>query len=210
MQTTIYFINKGLSDGCFFLSDEKRGSLGTVSIDLLAIGARSGDAASFYKLLKDVITLAKESLLLKKDVLCKLFANGFYPYTQAFLGDFSQHLLSICLKGLYDFEAQSNYQLAADEVLSFVKEQLDERFLITMAASPALRKNATEDANTKYTGQDYAVNGDLFADLDRSAIYSAYLDAFMDIAVAKSDAASLKALLKLIFDNYALKYFCFR
>lgn len=206
----IYFINKGLADGCFFLSDEKRGSLGTVSIDLLAIGARSGDAASFYKLLKDVITLAKESLLLKKDVLCKLFANGFYPYTQAFLGDFSQHLLSICLKGLYDFEAQSNYQLAADEVLSFVKEQLDERFLITMAASPALRKNTTEDANTKYTGQDYAVNGDLFADLDRSAIYSAYLDAFMDIAVAKSDAASLKALLKLIFDNYALKYFCFR
>lgn len=206
----IYFINKELSDGCFFLSAEKRGSLGVVSIDLALIAERSRDAESFYALLKDVITLSKESLLLKKDVLSKLFANGFYPYTQAFLDNFDHHLLSICLKGLYDFEQKAEYKIAVAEVLAFVKGQLDEQFSITMLGSQMLRKNTAEEATIRHESRDYAGSGDLFADLDRSEIYSAYMDCFMDIAVAKSDPSSLKALLKLIFDNYALKYFCFR
>lgn len=87
--------------GGLFGSAGLTGSLGVVTINLprLAWTTRGKGETAFFKALGDVMKIAREALLVKKDLLEKVLASGFLPYTQRYLPSFDRHFMTIGLVG---------------------------------------------------------------------------------------------------------------
>ena len=66
------------------------GSIGVVTINLPRIGYLSKDENDFFRRLKDMVHLAKESLSIKRKVLEKFMESNLYPYSKFYLREVNQ------------------------------------------------------------------------------------------------------------------------
>ncbi len=71
--------------GGLFGSNPLTGSIGVVTINMPRLGYLAKDKEDFFKMLKERMDLAKESLEIKRKVVESLTERGFYPYTRYYL-----------------------------------------------------------------------------------------------------------------------------
>jgi len=144
--------------GGLFAANPLTGSLGVVTINLPRIGFLSKDKKDFFKRLKKLMAVAKESLLIKRETVEKFTERGLYPYCQFYLTDvkkrsgdyWSNHFNTIGINGMN--EALENFlgvsiidpqgKEFALEVMDFMREKLvnyqkETGFLFNLEATPA-------------------------------------------------------------------------
>ncbi|GHT63222.1 anaerobic ribonucleoside triphosphate reductase [Spirochaetia bacterium] len=120
--------------GGLFGSDELTGSIGVVTINLPRIGYLAKDEVDFYRRLEKLMALAKDSLLIKRKAVTKLFESGLFPYTKRYLKNFDSHFNTIGLVGMNECLQNflgKNVSIATVEgrsfalaVLKFMRERL--------------------------------------------------------------------------------------
>ncbi|NLY30024.1 MAG: ribonucleoside triphosphate reductase [Firmicutes bacterium] len=126
--------------GGLFGANPLTGSVGVVTINLPRIGYLSRTKEEFFQRLSSLMELAKESLLLKRQILEKLMVKGLFPYSRFYLRDVYQrfgeywanHFNTIGLVGmneaLLNFAgcdlASAQGQAFAEEVLNFMRSRL--------------------------------------------------------------------------------------
>ena len=126
--------------GGLFGANPLTGSVGVVTINLSRIGYLSRTKDEFFQRLSSLMELAKESLLLKREVLERLMEKGLFPYSRFYLRDvyrrfgqyWANHFNTIGLVGMN--EALLNFvgcdltssrgQAFAQEVLHFMRSRL--------------------------------------------------------------------------------------
>ena len=86
--------------GGLFGSDELTGSVGVVTINMPRIGYLAKGEADFFARLERLMTLAKESLVIKRKVVSRLLDSGLFPYTRRYLGTLNNHFNTIGLVGM--------------------------------------------------------------------------------------------------------------
>jgi ribonucleoside-triphosphate reductase len=120
--------------GGLFGSDELTGSVGVVTINLPRIAYLARDRGDFYRRLEKLMSLAKESLIIKRKTVKKLLDAGLFPYTRRYLQTLDNHFNTIGLVGmneaLRNFLGKNTTIATADgkafalEVLNFMREKL--------------------------------------------------------------------------------------
>ncbi|NLJ69035.1 MAG: ribonucleoside triphosphate reductase [Firmicutes bacterium] len=126
--------------GGLFGANPLTGSVGVVTINLPRIGYLSKSKEEFFQRLGGLMELAKESLLLKRQILERLMEKGLFPYSRFYLGDvyrrfgcyWANHFNTIGLIGmneaLLNFAgcdlASAQGQALAQEVLNFMRGRL--------------------------------------------------------------------------------------
>jgi len=73
--------------GGLFGANPLTGSIGVVTINLPRIGYRAGDETQFFDLLDRQVSLARDSLVIKRKVLEQFTEKNLYPYTKFYLRD---------------------------------------------------------------------------------------------------------------------------
>jgi len=144
--------------GGLFGANALTGSLGVVTINMPRIGHTSINETDFFNKLEEQLDIAKESLLLKRDILEKLTDQGLFPYTKFYLRSIKErtgnywenHFLTIGLIGMHEcclnflnegIDTEKGYNLAI-KVLKFMNDKLVEYQkkygkLFNLEASPA-------------------------------------------------------------------------
>lgn len=114
--------------GGFFGSGESTGSVGVVTINMPRIAYLSANKDDFYKRLNRMMDISARSLKVKRGVVSKLLAEGLYPYTKRYLGNFDNHFSTIGLIGMNEVGLNANW-LRADmtdkRTQEFTKEVLN-------------------------------------------------------------------------------------
>jgi ribonucleoside-triphosphate reductase len=73
--------------GGLFGANPKTGSIGVVTINLPRIGYLSKNEKEFFKRLDHLMNLAKESLIIKREIIENLTESGLHPYSKFYLSD---------------------------------------------------------------------------------------------------------------------------
>jgi len=73
--------------GGLFGANPKTGSIGVVTINLPRIGYLAQNEEDFLDRLDEILDLAKESLIIKREVIENLTASGLHPYSKYYLSD---------------------------------------------------------------------------------------------------------------------------
>ncbi|HUV07731.1 MAG TPA: ribonucleoside triphosphate reductase, partial [Spirochaetia bacterium] len=71
--------------GGLFGSNPLTGSIGVVTLNLPRIGKEAATEEEFFEILEARMELARESLIIKRDVLEKFSDRGLYPYSRVYL-----------------------------------------------------------------------------------------------------------------------------
>ena len=77
--------------GGLFGANPLTGSIGVVTINLPRIGHTAKNKKDFFKKLKELMILAKDSLEIKRKVLEKFTDSNLYPYTKYYLRNIKNH-----------------------------------------------------------------------------------------------------------------------
>lgn len=101
--------------GGLFGSGELTGSIGVVTINLPRIGYTTKANEEYFKRLEYLMSLAKESLEIKRKEVKKHMDNGLLPYTKRYLGHLNHHFNTIGLVGMN--ESIQNF-LGSDESIT--------------------------------------------------------------------------------------------
>jgi len=96
--------------GGLFGANPKTGSIGVVTINLPRLGYMAHDEADFFARLDEILELAKQSLLIKREVIENLTMSGLHPYARFYLSDVKEtfgqywknHFSTIGLIGMND------------------------------------------------------------------------------------------------------------
>ncbi len=129
--------------GGLFGANPLTGSIGVVTINLPKIAYESQNEEEFFKILGDLMNLAKESLIIKRKALEGFTDKGLYPYSRfylrtiknAFNGYWKNHFSTIGLLGMNEaiqnlFETENllteKGKDFAEKVLDFMREKLGE------------------------------------------------------------------------------------
>jgi ribonucleoside-triphosphate reductase len=118
--------------GGLFGFGESTGSIGVVTINIPKIGYLSKDESQFFERLGNVMTLAKNSLEIKRKVINQNLDRGLLPYTKRYLGNLNHHFSTIgligmneaCLNFLGQNIATKDGKDFAIKVLKFMREKL--------------------------------------------------------------------------------------
>jgi len=81
---------------------DSTGSIGVVTINLNRIGYASKTREEFFAKLKELMSLAKESLETKREVVNNMLQKGLMPYTLVYLGHFDNHFSTIGICGMHE------------------------------------------------------------------------------------------------------------
>lgn len=126
--------------GGLFGASPLTGSIGVVTINMPRIGYLAADEAEFFRRLESQMTIARDSLLIKRKVLERFTDNGLYPYMKFYLRSIKQrfnnywqnHFSTIGIVGLN--EACTNFlgcdigsdtgRNFADKVMQFMLDKL--------------------------------------------------------------------------------------
>ena len=73
--------------GGLFGANPLTGSIGVVTINLPRIGYRAGDETEFFEMIDRQISLARDSLVIKRKVLEQFTRKNLYPYAKFYLRD---------------------------------------------------------------------------------------------------------------------------
>jgi len=79
---------------------DSTGSIGVVTINMNRIGYESNNKEEFFSQLTYYMSLAKESLEIKRNVITENLNKGLMPYTKTYLGSFNNHFSTIGLCGM--------------------------------------------------------------------------------------------------------------
>ncbi len=120
--------------GGLFGANPLTGSIGVVTINMPRIGYLADDERDFFRRLERLMMLARESLLVKRDVLEKMTDLGLYPYSRFYLravkerfnGYWHNHFNTIGLVGMN--EALMNFfgwDISTPQGQSFAIKALD-------------------------------------------------------------------------------------
>lgn len=120
--------------GHIFGAGDNTGSLGVVTMNMNRIGYEAKTKEEFFEKLGYYMTIAKDSLEIKRKVVEKNLKNGLMPYTQSFLGTFNNHFSTIglcgmnecCLNFLGKSIATEEGKEFTIETLEFMREKLKE------------------------------------------------------------------------------------
>ena len=85
--------------GGLFGSAEMTGSIGVVTINLPRIGYLSKTKKEFFDRLDRMMSLAKESLEIKRKIVAKNIERGLLPFTKRYLPSLNNHFSTIGLNG---------------------------------------------------------------------------------------------------------------
>ena len=81
---------------------DSTGSIGVVTINLNRIGFESQSREEFFDRLKYLMTLAKECLETKREIVSSMLQRGLMPYTLVYLGHFDNHFSTIGVCGMHE------------------------------------------------------------------------------------------------------------
>ena len=81
---------------------DSTGSIGVVTINMNRIGYESSTKDEFFSRLRTRMTLAKESLETKREIVNNMLERGLVPYTLVYLGHFDNHFSTIGLCGMHE------------------------------------------------------------------------------------------------------------
>lgn len=120
--------------GGYFGSNPLTGSIGVVTINLARIGYLAKSKAGYLQRLERIMSLAKESLVQKREILERFTKGGLYPYSRFYLEPvylkskayWSNHFSTIGLNGMN--ESLLNFMgtdIASEEGRAFALEVLD-------------------------------------------------------------------------------------
>lgn len=114
--------------GGFFGSGESTGSVGVVTINMPRIAYLSANKDDFYRRLNKMMDISARSLKIKRGVISKLLAEGLYPYTRRYLGNFDNHFSTIGLIGMNEVGLNANWlrtDMTDKRTQEFTKEVLN-------------------------------------------------------------------------------------
>ncbi|WP_081214339.1 ribonucleoside triphosphate reductase [Neomoorella thermoacetica] len=174
--------------GGLFGANPLTGSIGVVTINLPRLGYVSSSKEEFFTSLKAKMDLAKESLLLKRNILEKLTEQGLYPYSRFYLRQVKErfgrywenHFNTIGIVGMHEallnfmkkgIETRDGRGLAL-EILDFMRSvlatyQAETGQLFNLEATPAegtsyrlarLDRRLYPDIITSGTNEPYYTN----------------------------------------------------
>jgi ribonucleoside-triphosphate reductase len=113
---------------------DSTGSIGVVTINLNRIGYQAESKDEFFARLKSLMTMGKEALESKREIVNNMLTKGLMPYTQVYLGHFDNHFSTIGICGMH--EACLNFlgkgigtpegKAFAIEALEFMREVITE------------------------------------------------------------------------------------
>ncbi len=120
--------------GGLFGFGESTGSIGVVTINMPKIGYLSKEESKFFEKLGYAMTLAKNSLEIKRKVINQNLERGLLPYTKRYLGNLNHHFSTIglvgmneaCLNFLGQNIATKDGKDFAKKTLNFMREKLIE------------------------------------------------------------------------------------
>jgi ribonucleoside-triphosphate reductase (formate) len=144
--------------GGLFGANPLTGSIGVVTINLARVGYAANSKEEFFEQIAGLMDLAKESLLIKKEILEKFIEGGLYPYSRHYLSAIKQrfgthwknHFSTIGLNGMNeaclnligtDITTDEGYKFAG-QVLDFMRERImdyqnETNELFNLEATPA-------------------------------------------------------------------------
>jgi ribonucleoside-triphosphate reductase (formate) len=121
--------------GGLFGSNPLTGSIGVVTVNISRLGFKhKGNKDEFYKALREVMDLAKDSLVIKRGVIEELTDRGLYPYSRHYLdgikkrfgGYWKNHFNTIGLLGMSDGAVNfMDKDISTPEGKEFSEEVLD-------------------------------------------------------------------------------------
>ncbi len=96
--------------GGLFGANPKTGSIGVVTINMPQIGYLAKDDNDFFERLDQLMELAKQSLIIKREIIENLTSSGLHPYSKFYLNDvkktfgeyWKNHFSTIGLIGMND------------------------------------------------------------------------------------------------------------
>jgi ribonucleoside-triphosphate reductase len=120
--------------GGLFGANPKTGSIGVVTINLPQIGYLASDDDDFFERLDRLMDLAKQSLIIKREIIENLTLSGLHPYSKFYLSDVKEtfgeywknHFSTIGLIGMND--ALLNFMdtdIGSKEGKTFAEKVLD-------------------------------------------------------------------------------------
>ncbi|MEG1980156.1 MAG: ribonucleoside triphosphate reductase, partial [Victivallaceae bacterium] len=86
--------------GGLFGAGEQTGSIGVVTINMPRLGYLSKDENEFFARLDNLMTMAMESLEIKRKVVQRHLDGNLLPYTKTYLGTLKNHFSTIGLVGM--------------------------------------------------------------------------------------------------------------
>lgn len=175
--------------GGLFGANPKTGSIGVVTINLPRIGYLASDETDFFNRLDKTMELAKESLIIKREVIENLTETGLHPYSRFYLSDIKKaygqywknHFSTIGLIGMND--ALLNFmnksigdaegEAFAEKVMDHMREKISDYqeetgCIFNLEATPAegasyrmarIDKKTYPDIRV-YNQENYRKNGD--------------------------------------------------
>lgn len=81
---------------------DSTGSIGVVTINLNRLGYIAASEEEFFDRLGFLMTLARESLETKREIVNNMMEIGLVPYTKAYLGHFENHFSTIGIVGMHE------------------------------------------------------------------------------------------------------------
>lgn len=81
---------------------DSTGSIGVVTINLNRLGYIAESEEDYFSRLAHLMTLAKESLETKREIINNMMEIGLVPYTKAYLGHFENHFSTIGIVGMHE------------------------------------------------------------------------------------------------------------
>jgi len=111
---------------------DSTGSIGVITLNMNRLGYEAKNKEQFYEKLSYHITLAKNSLEIKREVVEKNLKNGLMPFTKRYLGTFNNHFSTIGLCGMHEcclnflgkgIETKEGKEFTI-EVLKFMREKI--------------------------------------------------------------------------------------
>ena len=120
--------------GGLFGANPKTGSIGVVTINMPQIGYLAKDDNDFFERLDNLMDLAKESLIIKREIIENLTFSGLHPYSKFYLSDIKKtfgeywknHFSTIGLIGMNDALLNfMNKSIGDKEGKAFAEKTLD-------------------------------------------------------------------------------------
>lgn len=147
-----------------FGSAEQTGSIGVVTLNMARLGYMfKNDKENLYKTIKDICSVAKDALEVKRKFLTERLEAGFYPFTKRWIGTYRNFFSTIGVNGIN--EMIKNYtdgkedittefgQDFAEDALNYIRDlmvdfQKETGHLYNLEATPA------EGATTRFARAD--------------------------------------------------------
>lgn len=166
-----------------FGSAEQTGSIGVVTLNMARLGYMfKNDKENLYKTIKDICSVAKDALEVKRKFLTERLEAGFYPFTKRWIGTYRNFFSTIGVNGIN--EMIKNYtdgkedittefgQDFAEDVLNYIRDlmvdfQKETGHLYNLEATPA------EGATTRFARADKKLYPDIIqAGTEESPYYT--------------------------------------